>query len=350
MVVAYAPGRVELLGNHTDYNEGLVLAVVLERGVTIRGYARDDRRVVLTSETLGESHEESLDELEPSKAQPWAHFVLGVVDQYQRRGVKGPGFEVTIASTLPLGAGLSSSAALECATARFLQDLWGSDFSSLELAKIAQAAEQDYVGVECGLLDQIASLFGHPGSILCIDFRSLEVEQLSMPEGGRLVVAPSGAPHSLSDGEYNERRATCEAAARALGVEALRDVDSVTVQAASALTPHQRRRALHIVGENERVERARGLIRRGHLEGLGELLDQSHKSSRVNFENSSEELDVLVEAARRIPGCLGARLTGGGFGGATVNLVRSDGVKEFRERLALAFERRFDRALDTLLC
>jgi len=324
MITAFASGRVELLGNHTDYNEGYVLAATLERGVTVRGKPRDDGRVVLVADDLGETFSSALDELSPSRVQPWVNYVIGVIDQFQRRGTRGPGFEATISSDLPMGAGLSSSAALECAAARFLQDLWHSDFPTLELARIAQAAEHEYAGVECGLLDQMAALFGEPGSVVCIDFRSLEVEQLAMAPGVRLVVAPSGAAHVLSDGVYNERRDTCEAAARALGVRALRDVDVATVRQATSLTPLQRRRALHVVSENERVESALGLIHRGDIVGLGELLDQSHESSRLDFENSCEELDRLVEIARAIEGCLGARLIGGGFGGSTVNLVRAE--------------------------
>lgn len=350
MIEAFAPGRAELLGNHTDYNGGLVLALALRLGVTARGEARADGRLAIRSRALGRAFEGDLATLAPSRDEPWANYVLGVVDEFRRRGASGPGFELELDSTVPVGAGLSSSAALECAAARFLQACWGTSFSDLDLALMAQAAEHRWAGVSCGLLDQLSSLFGEPGAAVFIDGRSLEVERIALPADVAFVAARSGVAHALVAGEYNARRAACEAAARALGVAALRDVDTAALLASAALSPLERRRALHVVGEIERVARARELLLAGDAAALGPLMFDSHISSRINFENSCAELDLLVEAAAEAPGCLGARLSGGGFGGSTINLVRADAVDAFRAALADAFEHRLGRPLDTILC
>lgn len=344
MVEAFAPGRVELLGNHTDYNGGLVLAFAVERGVTIRGFARGDRRVILRSAAFPGVHEATLDDLVPSRERPWANYLVGVVAHFRRRGFDGPGFEATDSSDLPSGAGLSSSAALECAMARFLQGLWGTDLPDIELAKIGQAAEHEFAGVRCGLLDQITSLFGRRGKIVAIDCRSLDVGLLPAPEGCVFVVADTGVKHALVAGEYNERRASCEAAARGLGVALLRDATPADVEAAACrLDVMPRMRARHVVGENARVMEGRGALGRGDVVALGRLMYESHESSRVNFENSCEELDFLVGAAKETGLCLGARLSGGGFGGATVNLVRERDAGTFCAVLSASYRERYGR-------
>ncbi|HPA21562.1 MAG TPA: galactokinase [Verrucomicrobiae bacterium] len=344
MVEAFAPGRVELLGNHTDYNGGLVLAFAVERGVTIRGTARGDRRVILRSEAFPGIHEATLDALEPSGERPWANYLIGVVAQFRARGFDGPGFEATDSSDLPSGAGLSSSAALECAMARFIQRLWGTNLPDIELARIGQAAEHEFAGVRCGLLDQITSLFGRRGKIVAIDCRSLKVDLQSAPEGCVFVVADSGVKHALVAGEYNERRASCEAAARGLGVALLRDATMAQLEAADGrLGTKPLMRARHVVGENARVVEARAALERGDVGGLGRLMFESHESSRANFENSCEELDFLVGAARATGLCRGARLSGGGFGGATVNLVREADAAEFCDALVAAYRGRYGR-------
>ncbi|MCC6353097.1 MAG: galactokinase [Verrucomicrobiae bacterium] len=350
MVEAFSPGRVELLGNHTDYNGGLVLAFAVERGVTIRGAARADRRIILRSAAFPGVHEANLDDLAPSRERPWANYLVGVVAQFRRRGLDGPGFEATDSSDLPSGAGLSSSAALECAMAKFLQRLWGTDLPDMELAKIGQAAEHEFAGVRCGLLDQITSLFGRAGKIVSIDCRSLEVALLPAPEGHVFVIADSGVKHALVAGEYNERRASCEAAARDLGVEALRDVTPEGLEAAAgSLGLKPLMRARHVVGENARVAAGREALANGDVAGLGRLMFESHESSRANFENSCEELDFLVGAARATGLCLGARLSGGGFGGATVNLVREADAGAFCRGLSAAYRERHGRDLSLLV-
>ncbi|MDE1170056.1 MAG: galactokinase [Verrucomicrobium sp.] len=321
---AYAPGRAELLGNHTDYNEGLVLAIAVDRGVQVRGTVREDDAVLLRAEDLDRAFQTRLAALAPTAEEPWANYSLGVLAGFAEKGIPLRGVELSIGSTLPMGAGLSSSAALETATALFLQKAFDPErrLGRLDLARIGQQAEHAFVGVRCGLLDQISSGFGKAGHATFIDCRTLEVENIPLPEGFRFVVANSGVKHALVSSEYNTRRESCEAAAKALGVRALRDVSSARL-AAGGLDPLTLRRARHVVTENERVAAAVGLLRRGDAEGFGALMFASHLSSRDDFENSCPELDLLVEAARAVPGCLGARLSGGGFGGATINLIQA---------------------------
>ena len=324
MIKSYAPGRAELLGNHTDYNGGLVLSIAVERGILVSGEVRTNSEILIYARELRQTYEGSLDRLEPSTEKPWANYLLGVFDEFRKRGLALGGVDLTIQSDLPPGAGLSSSAALETATAFFLRHAFGhgASLDNLEMARIGQAAEHRYAGVKCGLLDQISSIYGKAGHATFIDCRSFEVKNIPLPDDLRFVIANSGVKHALVNGEYNERRESCEAAAHALGVHNLREVDSATLERlAGKLSPAALKRARHVVGEIERVSAGVEALIQGDAKDFGELMFTSHRSSIENFENSCPELDRLVEVARTVPGCLGARLSGGGFGGATINLV-----------------------------
>jgi galactokinase len=325
-ITAYAPGRAELLGNHTDYNEGYVLALAVDRGITLTGSARNDRKIELRSRELGKTETSSLDDLAAEKVADWSRYILGVVDQFRSNEISLGGFEAEISGTLPMGAGLSSSAALENATCLFLQ-----------IARFSQMAEHDFVGVRCGLLDQITSLLSRAGDITLIDCRSFQIDFVPLDQQISVIIANTGVKHALVEGEYNTRREDCEAAARTLGVKALRDVSSAMLEGNRAkLSDRIYRRARHIVGENERVLKGAEALRLGDPRRFGELMFASHESSRVNFENSCRELDVLVEAARNIKGVYGARLSGGGFGGATINLAEAGKEAEIVETLSAA--------------
>jgi galactokinase len=321
-VTAYAPGRAELLGNHTDYNEGFVLALAVDRGTTITGKTRSDRQIEIHSRELGKTESIAIDKLLAEHVAPWSRYILGVVDQFRRHDLPIEGFEAEITGNLPLGAGLSSSASLENATVLFLSKLFGAKLEPMQMARLAQKAEHDFVGVRCGLLDQIASLMSKEAHATFIDCRTTEVNWVPLDGTVNVIIANSNVKHALVGGEYNERRSDCEAAAHALGVKFLRDASTEMLKARrDQLADRIYRRALHITGENERVLEGALALRHGKLAAFGELMFQSHESSRVNFENSCAELDVLVAAARKTPGVLGARLSGGGFGGATINLV-----------------------------
>lgn len=336
-ITGYAPGRVEWLGNHTDYNAGLVLGVGLDVGASVTACPRPDRRLVIHAVELDETCECPLDALQPLEPGSWANYVIGVAAGFMSRGAVPCGLDLEVSSTVPIGAGLSSSAALECATARALQQAWGTSFADMELARIGQEAEHKFAGVRCGLLDQVTSLCARREHAVFLDCRSLRVESVSVPPAARFVIVQSGVKHALADGAYNERRAECEEAARLLGVGALRDATGEMLdkaERAGILSGLPLKRARHVVGENTRVAAALEALRAGDLSSVGRLMNDSHESSRSFFENSCEELDFLCAVARETPGCLGARLTGGGFGGAILALVPAPQAGEFSQRLA----------------
>jgi len=321
-ITTYAPGRAELLGNHTDYNEGYVLALAVDRGTTITGRARSDRQVHLHSKEMGKTEIIALDELAAERVSPWSRYALGVVDQFRRNELPIEGFEAEISGNLPLGAGLSSSASLENATVLFLAKLFGAKLEPMQMARISQKAEHDFVGVRCGLMDQIASLMSTAHHATLIDCRTTQVDQVPLDDKVSVIIANSNVKHALVGGEYNERRSDCEAAARALGVPFLRDATTEMLKARqSEMADRIYRRALHITGENERVLEGCEALRRGDIARFGELMFSSHESSMHQFENSCAEIDTLVAAARKTPGVYGARISGGGFGGAAIVLV-----------------------------
>ncbi len=325
MLTVSAPGRVEFLGNHTDYNRGLVLAAALDRRVTITGEARADRRVILISH---ERVEINLEALQPLPDHSWANYPLGVMEQFRQAGHPLGGFEATISSDLPAGAGLGSSAALEVAMAIFLQRLHGITLTPWEIAKLCQRAENEFVGVQSGVLDQATSVFGRADHLVHLDCASDELRTIPIPAHLALVIADSGTKHALVGSFYNERRAECAAAARALGLDSLREASLERLPLDAVL----RRRAQHIVEENARVSEAVAALSAGDDAALGALLNASHESSRSNFENSTPALDRLVTRARELPGVLGARLTGGGFGGSVLILAQ----RERAEQIATA--------------
>jgi galactokinase len=338
-VVAFAPGRVELLGNHTDYNEGLALAAAIDLGVTVRAQKLDADLVEVSSETNDREVRVPLNNLERLKDEPWANYPTGVIKILRQAGFEIGGLRLHVSSNLPVGSGLSSSAAFEVATAVAALELFGLSIEPMALAKLCQKAENEFVGVRCGLLDQASSVFGKENEVILLDFRATTARTVPLSPGVALLLVDSGVPHQLTGGEYNERRSQCQAAAAALGVRALRDVTSETVSLAS-LDPLIRARALHITGENERVLAGVTALESGQMQKFGQLMFQSHESSRRNFENSTAFLDALVEIAATIQGVLGARLTGGGFGGSTIWLVERDEAQEILSRVSEAYRQK----------
>ncbi|NDC00115.1 MAG: galactokinase [Verrucomicrobia bacterium] len=325
-----ACGRLEVLGNHTDYNQGLVLAMGVRFTLEVLGKKRNDEQLILHAMDLGQKWEGSLASLSPHPRAGWANYVLGVLQGLKNRGIKLSGLELELSSHLPMGAGLSSSAALTVATQRCLQSLWGFTMPALEMAKISQEAEHRHAGVKCGLLDPMAILHAKKDYLVLIDFRSMEVQTIPFPKEAIFVVASSGEKHALVDGEYNERRESCEEAARLLGLTSLREIGLQDLFKRKGELPDLvYRRALHVVGETDRVQRAVTCLRKNDLTGFGRLLDESQESSRINFENSIPSLDNLCEASKKSPGHLGARLSGGGFGGSTLHLIEADRERSF---------------------
>ncbi len=323
--VAFAPGRANLVGEHTDYNQGLALPFAISEGVTVRAAALAERRIDAVAVDLGERDSFSLDRVEP--ADGWEGFVRGATGELGRAGVELSGAELEISGNVPRGAGLSSSAALEVALVLALLSVSGvSEFDRLDLAKMCSRIENDWVGAQTGLLDQISSLFGESDHALRIDFRSLDVQPVALElDGCRLVTLDSGEHHANSASGYNERRAECARACAELGVSSLREV---TLAAADALPAPLWKRARHVITENERVDAAVSAVSRGDMPELGRLLDASHASLRDCYEVSTPAVEETVGRLKRA-GALGARIVGGGFGGHVLALLPAEaGVPE----------------------
>lgn len=336
-VAAIAPGRVEILGNHTDYNGGGVLTVAIDRYVAMFGARGDENTVALFSEALQVETGFTLDGIEPDAEHRWADYIKGVLVELRRLGVEVGGFNAYIGGDLPIGAGVSSSAALELAAALLIQGLYPYEMDNMEMARLCQRAENHFVGMPCGLLDQFSSLFGQKNAALFLDCRTLEHRAYSLGDDAPLIaLCDSGVKHRLVEGEYRSRRQQCESAARKLGERLGREIDTLCQVSSQELDAHQgaldeveEKRARHVILEHERVLNGAEALKRDDLALLGEMMFESHASSRDLFENSCPELDALVEIAREAPGCVGAKLTGGGFGGATVNLVVRDQADAF---------------------
>jgi galactokinase len=336
-----APGRVNLIGEHTDYNDGLALPLGIAQRTRVAVRRRADQRLCLRSLQAGQ-HELSLAQLAPGQVSGWAAYVGGVAWAALQAGAAATGLDVLLDSDVPMGAGLSSSAALECACLLAMAELWGFERSRLELARLAQRAETEFAGVPCGLMDQLASLHARSGHALMVDFRALTIEPVPLPldaAGLCLVVIDTRAPHELARGEYAERRRACASAASALGLASLRDA---SLPQLARLDPASvdARRARHVVRENARVSEAFGVLRqRRPLAALGPLLTASHASLRDDFEVTVPHLDVAAASAEAA-GALGARMVGGGFGGSVIALCRKIDREGVAERVLRAFAER----------
>ncbi len=344
-IIAYAPGRVEILGNHTDYNEGFVLSAAIDAGIAYALSPLEGDVCVLASADFGETVRFQAVSPGRTEKERWSNYSRGVLTFLRERyGLRPRAFAATQAGDIPVAAGLSSSAALEIASGLAFSAFYHIAPENIELAKIGQKAEHEFAGVRCGLLDQISSLFGREQSLVLTDFRTLAVDAVPLPAGLAFMVANTEVKHTLVDSEYNERRERCEQAAaafaRILGprVKALRDVtwEEMTLYR-DRLDPAAWKRAAHPVGENARVLAGASALRAGRPAEFGRLMFESHESSRTLFENSCRELDILVEAARTIPGVYGARLSGGGFGGSIVALIEKEKAAAVSEGLAAAF-------------
>ena len=320
---ATAPGRVNLIGEHTDYNGGFVLPAALPLRTIVDLSPASTGIVRAWSAEFPAARPVSFPVNVAMAAGDWADYVRGMVRVFADRGLAG-GFDARIESQVPVGSGLSSSAALLIALGRAMRDAFSIPMEDLELAVLAHAAETDFVGAPVGIMDQLACSLAAPGEALFIDTRSLSHESIAIPSAAALLVIDSGIRHSHATGDYRRRRSECEQAAGALGVRALREVGVEALARVERLPAPLDRRARHVVTENARVLAAVGALRGGDLSGLGRLFDASHASLRDDFEVSTPEIDALVARLRAMPGVYGARLTGGGFGGAVVALVDRD--------------------------
>jgi galactokinase len=348
-----APGRVNLIGEHTDYNDGFVLPMAIDREMRIAARKRDDRRVRLVALDFNAGRSEfALDAaIERDSAHRWSNYIRGVAWALQASGVALTGLDMLIHGNVPRGSGLSSSAALQVCAALTFQFFAGFEMSKVDLARLCQQAENDFVGMKSGIMDQFISALAVAGHALLIDCRDLAYQNVPLPRGATVMVCNTMKRRGLVDSAYNTRRAECEQAARQFGVKALRDVSPEQfAEHEKELPANVARRARHIITENARVLKAVAAARQNDLAAFGKLMNESHESLRDDYAVSCAELDTMVEVARAQRGCLGARLTGAGFGGCTVNLVRDDAVEAFTANVAREYQTRVKIAPEIYVC
>lgn len=344
--VAAAPGRVNLIGEHTDYNDGWVLPMAIDRHVWVAFAARSDRTLRAHSVAFEATREIVLDDLKAQRGSEWSSYVAGMAWAMEEMGHALTGVDMLVDGNVPLGSGLSSSAALEMATARALCAASEIPWDPSAMALLGQKAENDFVGVSSGIMDQFASATAEPGCALLLDCRTLEMEPVPFPGGVTIVVMDTGSRRKLTSSAYNERRASCRTAVAILRhadptIEALRDVDrSMLDSVRSRMDDVTYRRTAHVVDENERPRAMACALREGDIESAGELMNASHASLHDLYEVSSFELDLMTELARRHPACFGARLTGAGFGGCAVALIDTSGAESFIEAVQSAYRAR----------
>jgi len=351
-----APGRVNLIGEHTDYNGGLVMPAAIGLSCWVAIAPRDDRSLILYSENYSEAYEADLDELGERGSGHWADYPLGVAWALRNAGYRLRGANLYIAGDVPQGAGLSSSAAIEVSTGYALLSAANQAIDRTKLALLCQRAENEFVGARVGIMDQFVSCHGRAGHALLIDCRSLEFRSLRLPPRVSLVICNTMVKHKLQASEYNVRRAECEEAVRRLsealpGISSLRDVSQEQLaENRNVLSETLYRRCRHVISENKRVRKVAELFGARKTEGLREVMATSHESLRDDYEVSCRELDAMVEIAGRQQGVYGARMTGGGFGGCTINVVDVEHAGEFQRRVSAEYEAAIGLRPDIYIC
>ena len=354
--VARAPGRVNLIGEHTDYNDGFVLPIAIDRDVMLVGTPRNDRLVRIYSADFNQRAEFSLDSIDHDKQHEWNNYIRGVADVLQKAGYTLRGFDAVMQGDVPIASGLSSSAATEMATVMAFTAAANGSAAPLQIdgaraAQLAQRAENQFVGVNCGIMDQFISSLGQAQHALMIDCRSLAYQRVPMPQGATVLVVDTTAPRTLAGSAYNQRRAECEEGARLLGVKSLRDIPVDEFERRKGELPATiARRCAHVVHESQRVLDAVSALERNDIRAFGELMFQSHISLRDLYEVSSKELDAVVDITRGETGVYGARMTGAGFGGCAIALVQDEHAQALAQKVQAEYPRRTGRTPKVYAC
>lgn len=358
--VVRAPGRVNLIGEHTDYNEGFVFPAAIDREMLIAATVTNGTAVEIYSDEYKVLDRFELDEITKSEQNPWVDYLRGTLDILQKAGHKLSSFKAVLSGNVPQGAGLSSSAAYEVAVATFANEAFKLGISAKDIALLAQKAENQFIGVQCGIMDQFISALGQPDSAVFIDCRSLEHKPVPTnfsQSGLAIVITNSGVRRGLVDSEYNARREECQQGTRQLSellgrkLNSLRDITLTEFKKFEAkLSDLVARRCRHVVSENERVEEAVRALAKSDLTRFGQLMNESHASLRDDFEVSCTELDALVELTQKLPGTLGARMTGAGFGGCTVALMPASQVDAFKRDVIAEYEKQTGRKAEVYVC
>jgi galactokinase len=355
-VVVRAPGRVNLIGEHTDYNDGFVLPAAIDRSIAFAGRKRADRLVRVHSLDFDASVEFNLDDIQKDGKNLWSNYIRGVSKYLEEDGHRLSGADMVFGGDVPREAGLSSSAAVEVGAAAFWKNLLRLEVDPVFLVKLSRKAENQFVGVPCGIMDQFISALGRKNHALFLDCRDLSYRHVPLRDDVKIVVCNSGVKRALAESEYEVRlnqcrQAVAEIASRGIAVKSLRDVAPADLEAArSVLSGILFRRARHVISENQRVLEAVKVLESGDLERFGQLMNASHESLRDDYEVSSKELDVLVELAWKQPGVLGARMTGAGFGGCTVNLVRQEAAEAFAEAVRRGYQDALGLKAEIYIC
>ncbi|HWQ14733.1 MAG TPA: galactokinase [Roseiflexaceae bacterium] len=355
-LIVCAPGRVNLIGEHTDYNDGFVFPVAIDRATYVAAHPRADRIVHVVAADLDDEDSFALDDIQRSVEHPWSNYIRGVARALIVAGHRLAGADLLVTSDVPRGAGLSSSAALEVGVGYAFQTLNRLNILGEELALLAQGAENHFVGVKSGIMDQFISALGQPDHALLIDCRDLSYRPIPIPPNAQIVVCDSHIERSLAASAYNQRRQECDEAVRLLRqwypkILALRDVSVEQLRAHESDLPEPvRRRARHVVTENDRALRGAQALEGGDVAAFGVLMNESHASLRDDYEVSIPPIDALVAAAQAVPGCYGSRLTGAGFGGCTVSLVEQGAVGRFRQEVAAAYRNATGRETTIYVC
>ena len=351
-IIVRAPGRVNLIGEHTDYNDGFVLPMAIDHAVWLALRPRDDKTVRLFSLDLEADSAFELDSL--TKGNDWIEYPKSIAYELLKAGYELKGFDAVMTGDVPRGAGLSSSAAVELAVARAFAAVSGIEWDAPKMAKLSQKAENEWVGVNCGIMDQMASAACKEGHALFLDCRSLEIQHAPLPQGVSIVILDTSTRRGLVGSAYNERRSQCEEAARWFGVKALRDVSveefERKTKEETGLNEVALKRARHIVTENARVLEAMNVMKAGNIKRLGELFNASHDSLRDDFEVTNDALNIMVNCAREQTSCYGARMTGAGFGGCAVALVKEDNATEFVTAVSEAYRQRSNMEAAIYVC
>ncbi|SDL70062.1 galactokinase [Pedobacter antarcticus] len=350
-----SPGRINIIGEHTDYNNGFVMPAAIDKAIYIGVSKREDEEVHLFAKDYGQSHQVNLHELKVSE-KGWPNYILGVTDQLLKRGYQISGFNLYIDGDVPLGAGLSSSAAVECATAYALDQLFSLSISKLDTALIAQKAEHVFAGVSCGIMDQFASVFGKKDHAILLDCRSLEYHYVPLKlDGYKLVLLNTNVKHSLADSAYNERRAQCEQGVAWIKeqhpqVNSLRDADlEMLDQCIREKDADVYEKCKFVVSENIRLIQAAEYLKDGNLAALGKLMFETHDGLSNKYKVSCKELDFLVEKVKQTDTVLGARMMGGGFGGCTINIVKNEAVDDLITNITASYSKEFELNLDAYI-
>jgi galactokinase len=342
--IFHSPGRINILGEHTDYNEGFVLPAAIDKNVYVAISQRTDNEVHLFAADFSESFTTNIESIKPAALQ-WPNYILGVVDQLQKNGHAVKGFNVVIDGDIPIGAGLSSSAAVECAVIFALNEIFNLGLSRLQMVPLAQKAEHVFAGVNCGIMDQFASMFGKKNNAIKLDCRSLHYEYVPIkPDGYKIILLNTNVKHNLAASAYNERRQQCEAGVAIIAqnhpaITSLRDVNMAMLKDyVEGIDPLIYKRCKYVVQENERLLGACEDLRKGNIKTLGQKMYQTHNGLRYDYEVSCKELDFLVDYVKAIPDVAGARMVGGGFGGCTINFVKEEAVDKLIAEIEPAYQ------------